>query len=1039
MFFGAFTTANFNLISAVDGATGFTGTADQKGTKASPLDAKIDPYTTAGNGGTTGTIRLLPGSPAIDKGKNLSGGLDQRGQPRAANLTDATYPNAVGGDGSDIGAYEWQTLPNTRPVAYQKDLYNLVTGVALSGKFAQGTDGDSDVLTFSLVSGYTLPAGLTLNANGTITGTASTPTVATVFFKVNDGKEDSDPAELRLFVEEAPSLVVTTTDDTQSPYDGLTTLREAIAFAQTDGVNTPVTFDATIFATAKTITLYQSVIAISNSVDLSGPAAGVTVNGRGQIGIFSISGGTVSLSMLTLANGSVPSLGGAVDITTGAVVTITGCTLRDNTVRSFTAGGGAIANRGGDLTLKNCTVAKNSSNGGLGGGILQTSGTLTVLNCTITQNAGGNGAGGGAYIQGGSATMGNCIVAGNTSGFDIVGVVASLGYNLIGNDTGTTFTGDTTGNQLNVSAGLDPDGLAYNGGTTQTIGLLAGSFAIDAGKALGSVMTDQRGQTRPFENAAVVNASGGDGSDIGAFEVHSAAEISVQQPAGTDLQDGVASIAFGTQEVGSATDLDFTIKNKGTLPLALNGTPRVAVGGADAASFTVLAQPASTLAVGASATFTVRYVPGSTGAKTTALAISSDDADEGIYNIALTGGAQDGITVPPTLTSPASNGAIFPQATVIYTLPEAALGGSVLLSFNNGMTFDFVMESSAETLGEHTVHLDTAGAGMPLGAYTLTLSYRDTLGHNAASVVITNVNLRPASAVTTTTLAQLAAAPGRGAGDLPMDAVLASFNLPATDDDSDLAYVAKWSTPAKIKGTALFLNDKCLGLLGGSVPGLTGATFASFTDPVVDGGIVASIAGLKGTPKPPATVVVSNTSGTSTLGIIAHAGDIAPDASGALLMGGATFKSFKAVAIHNGSIGIFAQLAGGSGPLKTTGTNDLGLWIKNGTDPLKLALREGQAIGSKNIKTLIAFMPGADSHGQGRGWLAEPYGPAVMGLVIFTDKSQSSPASLAVACKSFPRQPPPASAAAPPSPARPSPATASRPRMTTPPSPSSAP
>src|SRR5205085_8822270 len=42
-------------------------------------------------------------SPAIDKGKAVAS-IDQRGEPRPFN--DPNIANAVGGDGSDIGAYE---------------------------------------------------------------------------------------------------------------------------------------------------------------------------------------------------------------------------------------------------------------------------------------------------------------------------------------------------------------------------------------------------------------------------------------------------------------------------------------------------------------------------------------------------------------------------------------------------------------------------------------------------------------------------------------------------------------------------------------------------------------------------------------------------------------------------------------------------------------------------------------------------------------------------------------------------------------------
>jgi hypothetical protein len=60
--------------------------------------------------------------------------------------------------------------------------------------------------------------------------------------------------------------------------------------------------------------------------------------------------------------------------------------------------------------------------------------------------------------------------------------------------------------------------LQDNGGPTFTQALLSGSTAIDGGSFIG-LHTDQRGFTRPVDNPAIPNATGGDGSDIGAFEV----------------------------------------------------------------------------------------------------------------------------------------------------------------------------------------------------------------------------------------------------------------------------------------------------------------------------------------------------------------------------------------------------------------------------------------------------------------------------------------------------------------------------------------
>jgi len=48
--------------------------------------------------------------------------------------------------------------------------------------------------------------------------------------------------------------------------------------------------------------------------------------------------------------------------------------------------------------------------------------------------------------------------------------------------------------------------------------LLPGSPAIDHGTNFG-LLPDQRGRARPFDLAGIPNVSGGDGTDIGAFEL----------------------------------------------------------------------------------------------------------------------------------------------------------------------------------------------------------------------------------------------------------------------------------------------------------------------------------------------------------------------------------------------------------------------------------------------------------------------------------------------------------------------------------------
>jgi hypothetical protein len=59
--------------------------------------------------------------------------------------------------------------------------------------------------------------------------------------------------------------------------------------------------------------------------------------------------------------------------------------------------------------------------------------------------------------------------------------------------------------------------LANNGGPTETMELLPGSDALDAGVAAGSTF-DQRGLPRTVDDPGVTNDGGSDGTDIGAFE-----------------------------------------------------------------------------------------------------------------------------------------------------------------------------------------------------------------------------------------------------------------------------------------------------------------------------------------------------------------------------------------------------------------------------------------------------------------------------------------------------------------------------------------
>lgn len=1015
--FGTFTSQNFNLIGTLTGdASGFNGTADQSGTSATPLDARVDPAGATNNGGHTLTVRLRRGSPAVDKGKDLLGlGTDQLGNVRPHELTDVTYPNAAGGDGSDIGAWEAEALPDDKPTTFDQQITGLA-GSPLAPFQLQANDADSDPLTFALANSDTMPDGLTLNSDGTVTGTPTSPGTTQVHFVANDGLQDSDVHILTITINETPSLVVTTDIDNSTNSDGLTSLREAIGYAVSGGApSTNVTFDSTFFATAKIITLSQSSgsLVLTGSVSIQGPAAGVEISGGDLLTVFTIYGFgspvTVAFSDVTIAHGHANPFNTAGGLSvnnfgSAPVVNFTRCTLSANSADD--AQGAAIFNNGGTLTLANCTLAGNhadmSANSSAGGAALfQSAGSAVFNDCTIALNHATGGTGGGIVNVTGTVTLANTILAANTAatGPDLSGTATSGGFNLLGNATGTVFV-PTTGDQVGVDPGLDPTALAANGGAVKTIKLAPSSVAIDAGKATAGVTTDARGVVRPQDNPLITNVPGGDGSDIGAYEeLAGGPEIVVEQPAGTDLADGVSSVSFGNVTVGGFADLVFTIRNTGTTDLTLTGTPKVELTGPDAADFMVTATPSSPLAPAASTTFTVRFMPAAAGAKLAAISMASDDADENPFDIALSGtglapeirvqddqgtGLTDGASTVDFGTVPVGTSkdlvfTIFNDGNADLTLggtPKVAVGGT------NAGSFTVIAEPTSPVTAGSSTTFTVRFAPAALGPQTATLS----IANNDTDETPFDFNLiggggRPLSAVSSAVIAQGADAPGAGtAGGPPAAAKLTSFNVPAIDDAGNVAYIARFATTPKVGGTGLFTGI-CLGVSGGQVPGITGATYKTFSDPVIENGNVATIATLGGTTK--GAVLRYATNGTPT--VVARLGEAAtPD--------GAKFKAFKSVDLVGDYTAMFAQLTPGTGTApKTTAANDLGVWVKDGAAPLTLVLREGQTIAGKKVGTLVSFAYGNGSPGQGRGWLRENNlvpGAQVLARVVFTDKSQ---------------------------------------------------
>jgi len=261
---------------------------------------------------------------------------------------------------------------------------------------------------------------------------------------------------------------------------------------------------------------------VSNNTGQGGDGGGVwayTANGSGS----TISGNTApagrgggifahdaDLANFTVSNNSAQCGAGGVQVSADAK-------LAASTVANNSSGNSECQAAGG-LGANNATVTNSTFTGNFGGnfgyGALYTNADMNLYFNTIVGNTAkpvSTRAGGVAFF--GTATMFANIIAGNSSNdvYTFPAQTVSGGFNIVTTSNFATLPGDTIGN-CSPSASLNLGPLADNGGPTQTMALLPGSCAFDAGPSTlplpGGVTTDQRGFARPS----------GEMSDIGAFE-----------------------------------------------------------------------------------------------------------------------------------------------------------------------------------------------------------------------------------------------------------------------------------------------------------------------------------------------------------------------------------------------------------------------------------------------------------------------------------------------------------------------------------------
>lgn len=141
--------------------------------------------------------------------------------------------------------------------------------------------------------------------------------------------------------------------------------------------------------------------------------------------------------------------------------------------------------------------------------------------------------------------------------------------------------------------------------------------------------------------------------------------ITVEQPAGSYLTDGMSSIDFGGLALdGGPGHRTFTVSNHSTTSL---GPLSLSCDGPNAGDFSLGALSDTWLNPGESATFVVALLPTSAGVRTATLHITSNDPDESPFDVTLTGTG----LVPPEILSPSP-------------LPQGMVGAAYDFTFTAG-------------------------------------------------------------------------------------------------------------------------------------------------------------------------------------------------------------------------------------------------------------------------------------------------------------------------------------------------------------------
>gem|GEM_PF-5970547 len=290
-----------------------------------------------------------------------------------------------------------------------------------------------------------------------------------------------------------------------------------------------------------------------------------------------------------------------------------------------------------------------------------------------------------------------------------------------------------------------------SGITPQLIGSHAGDFAIASplpaslppGQSTTFTLTFSPGATgnrsaslQIGSNDATANPFAVALTGIGAV----VPDIALEQPVGTNLVSGFGFVAFGSTLVRDGwLERSFTVRNTGTA--TLSGLS-LSLTGAGAADFEIRSTPASSIAIGGSTDFVIRFAPKAGGDRAALLNVTSNDPDESPFSLTLTG---FGITFPDMIVEHPLAQALTPGVSSIafgtVILGQESVNRSITLrNPGTGPLLIFGVALSGSAAGDFSVPQPPPASIAPGGSAAFTVRFTPVLNGDRSATIILSSN-----------------------------------------------------------------------------------------------------------------------------------------------------------------------------------------------------------------------------------------------------------------------------------------------------------